>query len=123
MEVITFALRLAVAFALGTVVGFERQNRQGLTTARTNALVLVGASQFVMLSYLIGAGDPSRIAAQVVSGIGFLGAGVILRTGMNIRGLNTAATLWGVAAGSLAEAGFLLESVVDAAFILLANLL
>jgi putative Mg2+ transporter-C (MgtC) family protein len=123
MDILTFALRLAVAFALGTVVGFERQQRQGLTSARTNALVSVGAAQFVMLSYLIGAGDPTRIAAQIVSGIGFLGAGVILRTGMHIRGLNTAATLWGVAAvGSLAGAGFLLESTVGAAFILLANL-
>ena len=123
MDLLTFAIRIGVAFALGAVVGFERQQRQGLTSARTNALVSVGAAQFVALSTLIGAADLSRIAAQVVSGIGFLGAGVILRTGMHIRGLNTAATLWGVAAvGSLAGAGFLLESAIGAAFILLANL-
>jgi putative Mg2+ transporter-C (MgtC) family protein len=122
LDILTFSLRLAVAFSLGTVVGFERQQRQGLTSARTNALVALGAAQFVMLSTLIGTGDPTRIAAQVVSGIGFLGAGVILRTGFQIRGLNTAATLWGVAAvGSLAGAGFLLESTVGAVFILLAN--
>lgn len=124
MDLLTFAIRIGVAFALGAVVGFERQQRQGLTSARTNALVSVGAAQFVALSSLIGEGDPNRIAAQVVSGIGFLGAGVILRTGMHIRGLNTAATLWGVAAvGSLAGAGFLLESTIGAAFILLANII
>jgi putative Mg2+ transporter-C (MgtC) family protein len=124
MDILTFAIRLGVAFALGAIVGFERQQRQGLTSARTNTLVSVGAAQFVMLSTLIGSGDPTRIAAQVVSGIGFLGAGVILRTGFHIRGLNTAATLWGVAAvGSLAGAGFLLHAAIGAASILLANLI
>jgi putative Mg2+ transporter-C (MgtC) family protein len=124
MDLLTFAIRIGVAFCLGTVVGFERQQRQGLTSARTNALVSVGAAQFVALSTLIGATDLSRIAAQVVSGIGFLGAGVILRTGTHIRGLNTAATLWGVAAvGSLSGAGFLLEATIGTAFILLANLI
>jgi putative Mg2+ transporter-C (MgtC) family protein len=124
LDILTFSLRLTVAFGLGTLVGFERQQRQGLTSARTNALVAVGAAQFVMLSELIGTGDPTRIAAQVVSSIGFLGAGVILRTGFHIRGFNTAATLWGVAAvGSLADAGFLLESAVGATSTLLANLL
>ncbi len=123
MDILTFTIRLATAFALGTLVGFERQQRQGLTSARTNALVSLGAAQFVMLSTLIGSGDPTRIAAQVVSGIGFLGAGVILRTGFHIRGLNTAATLWGVAAvGSLSGAGFLIEACIGAGFILLANL-
>jgi putative Mg2+ transporter-C (MgtC) family protein len=123
MDLLTFAIRLGVAFALGAVVGFERQLRQGLTSARTNALVAVGAAQFVALSTLLGAGDPTRIAAQVVTGVGFIGAGVILHTGFHIRGLNTAATLWGAAAvGTLAGAGFLLESVIGAAFILLANL-
>jgi putative Mg2+ transporter-C (MgtC) family protein len=123
MDLLTFAIRLAVAFALGAVVGFERQLRQGLTSARTNALVSVGAAQFVALSALLGAGDPTRIAAQVVTGVGFIGAGVILHTGLHIRGLNTAATLWGAAAvGTLAGAGFLLESTIGAAFVLLANL-
>jgi putative Mg2+ transporter-C (MgtC) family protein len=123
MDLLTFAIRLGVAFALGAVVGLERQLRQGLTSARTNALVAVGAAQFVALSALLGAGDPTRIAAQVVTGVGFIGAGVILHTGFQIRGLNTAATLWGAAAvGTLAGAGFLLEAVIGAAFVLLANL-
>jgi putative Mg2+ transporter-C (MgtC) family protein len=124
MDLLTFAIRLGVAFALGAVVGLERQLRQGLTSARTNALVSVGAAQFVALSALMGAGDPTRIAAQVVTGVGFIGAGVILHTGVNIRGLNTAATLWGAAAvGTLAGAGFLLEAVIGAAFVLLANIM
>ncbi len=123
MDLLTFAIRLAVAFSLGAVVGLERQLRQGLTSARTNALVAVGAAQFVALSALMGAGDPTRIAAQVVTGVGFIGAGVILHTGVNIRGLNTAATLWGAAGvGTLAGAGFLLEATIGAAFVLLANL-
>jgi putative Mg2+ transporter-C (MgtC) family protein len=124
MDLLTFTIRLAVAFALGAVVGLERQLRHGLTSARTNALVAVGAAQFVALSALLGAGDPTRIAAQVVTGVGFIGAGVILHTGVNIRGLNTAATLWGAAAvGTLAGAGFLLESTIGAAFVLLANIM
>jgi putative Mg2+ transporter-C (MgtC) family protein len=123
MDLLTFTIRISVAFGLGAVIGLERQLRQGLTSARTNALVAVGAAQFVALSSLLGAGDPTRIAAQVVTGVGFIGAGVILHTGLTIRGLNTAATLWGAAAvGTLAGAGFLLESVIGAAFVLLANL-
>ncbi len=123
MDLLTFAIRLGVAFGLGAVIGLERQLRQGLTSARTNALVAVGAAQFVALSSLLGAGDPTRIAAQVVTGVGFIGAGVILHTGVSIRGLNTAATLWGAAAvGTLAGAGFLLESTIGAAFVVLANI-
>lgn len=123
MDLLSFSIRLAVAFALGAVIGLERQLRQGLTSARTNALVSVGAAQFVALSTLLGAGDPTRIAAQVVTGVGFIGAGVILHTGLHIRGLNTAATLWGAAAvGTLAGAGFLLEAAIGAAFVVLANI-
>lgn len=92
-----FFLRAAVALALGALVGAERQLRQRLARLRTNALVSTGAALFVMVSLLTSNGDTSsaaRIAAQVVSGIGFLGAGVIMREGLNVRGLNTAATLW-----------------------------
>ena len=77
-----------------------------------------------MLSGLMGAGDPTRIAAQVVSGVGFLGAGVILRDGgISVRGLNTAATLWGAAAvGSLSGAGFILYALPGTLAIVFANL-
>jgi putative Mg2+ transporter-C (MgtC) family protein len=100
------ALRPAAALLLGCAIGFERQWNQKMAGLRTNALVALGASGFVVFSGLVGEGDPTRIAAQVVTGIGFLGAGVILREGINVHGLNTAATLWCSAmVGTLAGAG------------------
>jgi putative Mg2+ transporter-C (MgtC) family protein len=78
------ALRLAAALLLGCAIGFERQWNQKMAGLRTNALVALGASGFVVFSGLVGEGDPTRIAAQVVTGIGFLGAGVILREGINV---------------------------------------
>lgn len=104
------AARMLTAIVLGAAIGLERQWRLRTAGIRTNALVSVGAALFVIVGS-VGLGqdagaDPSRVAAQVVSGIGFLGAGVILRDGLNIRGLTTAATLWCAAAiGSLAGAG------------------
>jgi putative Mg2+ transporter-C (MgtC) family protein len=92
---------------------------------RTNTLVATGAALFVMLSVLTpGDSSPTRVAAQVVSGIGFLGGGVILREGLTVRGLNTAATLWCAAAiGSLSGAGLLAHAAMGAAAVLVANLL
>lgn len=118
------ALRLGVALVLGCVIGFERQWNQKMAGLRTNALVALGASGFVVFSGLVGEGDPTRIAAQVVTGIGFLGAGVILREGINVHGLNTAATLWCSAmVGSLAGAGLAGPSVLAAGFVVATNLL
>jgi putative Mg2+ transporter-C (MgtC) family protein len=91
---------------------------------RTNALVALGACGFVVFSGLVGQGDPTRVAAQVVTGIGFLGAGVILRQGINVHGLNTAATLWCSAmVGTLAGAGLIGPSVLAAGFVIVTNLL
>ncbi|UMO99948.1 MgtC/SapB family protein [Amycolatopsis sp. EV170708-02-1] len=102
-------LRLGGGVGLGTVIGFERQYRARMAGLRTNALVAAGATLFVLLSahgFTGESADPTRVAAQIVSGIGFLGAGVILREGLTVRGLNTAATLWcSAAVGSLAGAG------------------
>lgn len=100
-------LRLAAAALLGTCIGLERQWRARMAGLRTNALVATGAALFVLLSTVTsGDASPTRIAAQVVSGIGFLGAGVIIRDGGTLRGINTAATIWGSAAvGCLAAAG------------------
>ncbi|WP_063010185.1 MgtC/SapB family protein [Nocardia kruczakiae] len=102
-------LRLATGVGVGAVIGFERQYRARMAGLRTNALVSAGAALFVLLSahgFHGGAADPTRVAAQIVSGIGFLGAGVIIRDGLNVRGLNTAATLWCAAAvGALSGAG------------------
>jgi putative Mg2+ transporter-C (MgtC) family protein len=110
MSTIEMLLRLGAGIGLGsTVIGFERQYRARMAGLRTNALVAVGATLFVLLSangFSGATADPTRVAAQIVSGIGFLGAGVILRDGLNLRGLNTAATLWcSAAVGALAGAG------------------
>ena len=89
------AINLAVAVVLGSAIGFERQWRHRLAGLRTNTLVALGAASFVVFEALVpDESSPTRIAAQVVSGVGFLGAGVIFREGLNVRGLNTAATLW-----------------------------
>jgi putative Mg2+ transporter-C (MgtC) family protein len=116
--------RLAVALLLGSAIGFERQWHQKIAGLRTNALVALGACGFVVFSAMTGQGDPTRVAAQVVSGIGFLGAGVILREGVNVHGLNTAATLWCSAmVGTFAGGGFLAPSAVAAAFVIATNVL
>src|SRR5947208_12070583 len=119
-------LRLSAGVGLGTVIGFERQYRARMAGLRTNALVAAGATLFVLLSahgFTGGSADPTRVAAQVVSGIGFLGAGVIIREGLTVRGLNTAATLWcSAAVGALAGAGLYQPAVVGAVVVLAVNI-
>src|ERR1700690_2322345 len=109
-------LNLFIAACLGASIGLERQWRQHLAGLRTNALVALGAAIFV--TYARAAGDhdgATRIAAQVVAGIGFLGAGVIFKEGLNVRGLNTAATLWcSAAVGLLAGEGLALYGLIGA---------
>jgi putative Mg2+ transporter-C (MgtC) family protein len=92
---------------------------------RTNTLVAIGAASFVVFASLIpGEASPTRVAAQVVSGIGFLGAGIIFRDGLNVTGLNTAATLWcSAAVGVLAGAGYPAHAALTASFVILVNLL
>jgi putative Mg2+ transporter-C (MgtC) family protein len=115
--------RLALALFLGCVIGFERQWHQKMAGLRTNALVALGSCGFVVFSSMVNQGDPTRVAAQVVTGIGFLGAGVILREGINVHGLNTAATLWCSAmVGTFAGGGFWLPSIVAGAFVVGTNL-
>lgn len=119
-----FAVRLALALILGALIGAERQWRQRMAGLRTNALVSAGAAMFVMLAALTpgSAAESFRIAGQVVTGIGFLGAGVILRNGLNITGLNTAATLWcSAAVGVLARYGMYGSAVSGAIFVIGAN--
>lgn len=125
MTMTDFAIRISCAFFLGAAIGFERQWRQRMAGLRTNTLVSTGSALFVALAALtINDASPSRIAAQIVSGIGFLGAGVIMRDGLDIRGLNTAATLWCSAAiGALTGAGHLAEAAVGTMVILIANVL
>ena len=123
-ETLAFALNIAVAALLGVVIGLERQFRQHPAGMRTNALVCLGAALFVSLSRMVDhESSPTRVAAQVVSGLGFLGGGVILREGLSVRGLTTAATLWcSGAVGTLAGAGQLLPALIGTAAILALNL-
>ncbi|MGB4072621.1 MgtC/SapB family protein [Pseudomonas sp.] len=125
MDNLFIVANLLAALLLGALIGIERQWRQRLAVLRTNALVALGAASFTVFASLNpGDASPSRVAAQVVSGIGFLGAGVIMREGLHIRGLNTAATLWCAAAvGLLAGAGQLLVAALVSALILIANVL
>ncbi|MCX8098891.1 MAG: MgtC/SapB family protein [Casimicrobiaceae bacterium] len=120
---------LSLAFVLGGAIGLERQYRQRTAGLRTNVLVALGAALFVDLAFryhMLYGGTPSplHVIAYVVSGVGFLGAGVIMREEGNIRGINTAATLWGSAAvGVACGAGMLIEAVLGAFFVLSANTL
>lgn len=119
-----FFIRISVCFILGIIIGLERQYRRKTAGIRTISLVAIGSFLFVSISKLAGGLDVTRIAAQVVSGIGFLGAGVILRDGTNIRGLNTAATLWCSAAiGALTALGLLIEASIGVIYILMSNIL
>ena len=119
------AANLGVALALGAIIGFERQWRQRMAGLRTNTLVALGAATFVVFDGLFSHEvEPTRLAAQVVSGIGFLGAGIIFREGLNVRGLNTAATLWcSAAVGVLAGAGAYAHATLAATLVVAVNLL
>ena len=124
MDIVTFIIRLIICFSLSILIGLERQLRHRMVGHRTNVLVCIGSFLFVYLSFGVEAYDLTRIAAQVVSGIGFLGAGVILRDGSKIKGLNTAATLWCVAAiGALCASGLVVEATLGTLFVLLSNII
>ena len=124
MDLSLFFIRLLICFILSILIGLERQLRHRMVGLRTNVLVCIGAFLFVYLSFGINASDKTRIAAQVVSGIGFLGAGVILRDGNKIKGLNTAATLWCVAAiGTLCASGLVIEATIGTVFVLISNII
>jgi putative Mg2+ transporter-C (MgtC) family protein len=101
--------RLLTAALLGAILGFEREARQKSAGLRTNILIAVGSALFTLMSYELAAdvagADPGRLAAQIVTGIGFLGAGAILRTDAGIYGLTTAATVWVNAAVGVAVGG------------------
>ncbi|MBB2197226.1 MAG: MgtC/SapB family protein [Gluconacetobacter sp.] len=125
----TTLVELAAAFVLGALIGVERQLRQRTAGLRTNTLVSVGAAIFVSLGARLfdidhGSQTPITVVAYVVSGIGFLGAGAIMKEGASVSGLNTAATLWGSGAvGACAGAGLLGEASIAAFFVLASNTL
>ena len=127
-----FASRLVFALVCGILIGLERQLRQRSAGLTTNSLVSVGACIFILISETVISNaiadgglvnnDNLRVLAQIVTGIGFLGAGVILRDGFTIHGLNSAATLWcSAAVGSLCGYGFWHEAIIAVSVILFIN--
>jgi len=126
MTTTEFILRLLTALAAGLLIGFERQWHHKSAGLRTNTLVAIGSALFVLLSISITQtnGDVTRIIGQVVTGIGFLGAGIIFKEGMNVHGLTTAATVWcSSAIGCLAASGYYIETMIGTITIILVNLL
>jgi putative Mg2+ transporter-C (MgtC) family protein len=114
--------RLLLALALGIIVGAERQWRQRAAGLRTNTLVCLGAAAFVDLGRTI-APTNTQVIAYVISGVGFLGAGAIMKEGANVRGLNTAATLWcSAAVGACVGAGELLDAIFVTALLIVINM-
>ena len=124
LSTLEFFIRLAVGLGCGALIGVERQWRARMAGLRTNALVAAGATLFVLYSDVDGSANSTQVAAYVVSGIGFLGGGVILRDGFHVRGLNTAATLWcSAAVGVLAASGHLAFAATGAVTVLAVHLL
>lgn len=125
IDFLDMLLRIVAGVTFGTLIGLERQYRARMAGLRTNALVSLGSALFVVLSaYGFEGGDPTRVAAQIVSGIGFLGGGVIMKDGLTVRGLNTAATLWcSAAVGALAGSGMYIPAAVGTVAVIGVNTL
>jgi putative Mg2+ transporter-C (MgtC) family protein len=119
-DVLVLALRVLVAGLLGAALGLEREWRGKEAGLRTNTLIAMGSALFAAMSLTFG-GDPARIAAQIVTGVGFLGAGAIMRTGGNVQGLTTAAMIWvNAAIGMAAGSGHLRLAATSTAIVLFA---
>ncbi len=124
LTIAEFTLRLGVGVGCGALIGIERQWQARRAGLRTNALVATGATLFVLYAVVTNDSSPTRVASYVVSGVGFLGGGVILREGFNVRGLNTAATLWcSAAVGVLAAGGHLVFALIATGTIVAIHLL
>ena len=122
-DVSRLAARVLIAAVLGATLGLEREWRGKEAGLRTNTLIAIGAALFTVMSLQLGS-DHSRIAAQIVTGVGFLGAGAIMRTGENVQGLTTAAMIWvNAAIGIAAGAGHLRLAAIVTAVTLVAMLL
>lgn len=114
--------RLLIAMLLGALVGYERERVGKAAGVRTHGMVSLGAALFTVVSLygFEGTGDPARVAAQIVTGIGFLGAGAILHSGAGVQGLTTAATMWVTAAvGMAVGVGMTLMSVATTVLVFL----
>ena len=118
-----FGLRVLIGGLLGAAIGFERQWRQREAGLHTSALVAIGAALFTLLGPVVGSDSETRILVNIVTGVGFLAGGVILRQGTSVSGLNTAATIWSTAAvGALAGVGQIAHAVMGTAAIIVFNL-
>lgn len=121
-DTLSISVRLVAAVVFGTIIGLERQWRQGTTGLTTHALVAFGAAAYCALPAILEVNEDIRMGGQVVTGIGFLGAGLIMRDGLNIRGLSTSATVWATGAiGVLAGYGEIFEAAEATLLILLIN--
>jgi len=123
VAVVEFLTRLGLAALLGICIGFEREWRQKRIGLHTESLIAIGAALFTMLDAIIP-GDKNRIVAGLVTGVGFLGGGVIFRNEANVSGINTAATIWATAAiGALAGFGLLWEAAVATVVVIVLNIM
>ena len=119
----TLLTKIGLATVLGYLIGMEREWHGKMVGVRTVSLIAIGGALYVLMSPTIFGGDNSRIIAQVVSGIGFLGAGIIFKDGDTVKGLTTAATVWCSAAiGCLCGYGMFAEAVIGTAAIIMVNL-
>lgn len=125
MEFTEYFTNILFALLFGSLIGLERQFQLKEAGLRTNALVALGSSMFISISFLFpGDQDVTRIAAQIVTGIGFLGAGIMFKEGATVKGLNTAATVWCTAAiGSLAGAGYIRHAAAATGLIIITHIL
>jgi len=115
--------KIILATALGYLIGMERELHGKVVGTRTISLIAIGSALYVLMSPMIMGGDNSRIIAQVVSGIGFLGAGIIFKDGDTVKGLTTAATVWCAAAiGCLCGSGMFAEAIVGTVAVMSVNL-
>ncbi len=126
MNISEFVIRLSCAFIAGFAIGFERQWHHKTAGLRTNTLVAVGSAIYTLISLQLVTqqGEITRVIGQVVTGVGFLGVGIIYKEGVNVHGLTTAATVWcSSAAGCMAATGFYYETIISTLAILAVNAL
>ncbi len=121
MEIdIEFGLRLLISFAIGTAIGLEREYRSKAAGLRTMIMICLGATIFTEISIQLGGNTPDRIASTIISGIGFLGAGVIFKDGLSVSGITTATTIWiSAALGMAVGAGEYFIAVIGSTVVLI----